>query len=127
MTFNPAQLKQLGQIVASYKGDIKQILLEYEKVLHSLFIKTSSTGKNINALEHVFGYISKHLKPVEKAYFKELIEDYITDKITLTTVLSVLKSWIIRYDEKYILSQSIWNPFPRDLLKLTDSGKSRNY
>lgn len=41
----------------------------------------------------------------------------------LTGPLSVIGSWIVRFDEPYLASQRYFTPYPRQLRDLRDSGK----
>jgi len=38
-------------------------------------------------------------------------------------VLFVLEGWAIRFEQDYLKNQTIFEPYPRDLIMVTDSGK----
>jgi uncharacterized protein YbgA (DUF1722 family) len=76
-------------------------------------------------MEHAFGYISKKITPREKTYFMSLLEDYRNERFPLSALLVVLKSWIIRFGETYLEDQFYFQPFPGNLVEITDSGKGR--
>jgi uncharacterized protein YbbK (DUF523 family) len=70
MAYNQTKLKELGRRVATAKQDtIKNVLCEYEKILHQAFLKSPRCSSNINVLQHSFGYISDGLSSEEKKIF----------------------------------------------------------
>ncbi len=38
---------------------------------------------------------------------------------------SILRAWIIRFDEEYLLPQTFFDPYPEALMSISDSGKGR--
>ena len=45
--------------------------------------------------------------------------------VPFSLVVSILESWTVRFNEEYLKNQTIFNPFPKKLIKVTDSGKGR--
>ena len=88
-----------------------------------------SVSKEITAteLKCAVWYFSKKLTGKEKAYFLDLLENYRNEKIPLSAVLTVLESWIIKYDEEYLASQTYFAPYPPELVEIGDSGKGRDF
>lgn len=84
---------------------------------------TPNKRKAINAFMHIFGYFKDDLTKIEKEFFLESLDIFKDERIPFSSILMVLKSWAIKYDNKYILEQKILNPFPSDLLELKDSGR----
>lgn len=91
------------------------------------FQKNRRTGSNINVLLHISGYFSEKLKKEEKQFFLDKVEQYKNKMIPLSSVLSLLESWAIRFDEEYLKTQTIFNPFPKKLIRVSDSGKGREF
>jgi uncharacterized protein YbgA (DUF1722 family) len=46
--------------------------------------------------------------------------------VPASVVVSLLRSWALRFKTSYLLGQSILEPYPRELVEITDSGKGRN-
>jgi uncharacterized protein YbgA (DUF1722 family) len=72
---------------------------------------------------HIFGYFSKMLSEKEKAYFIDSLEDYHNKHIPQSTVMAILWAWVIRFNEEYLIQQTVFEPFPKALIQVTDSGK----
>jgi uncharacterized protein YbgA (DUF1722 family) len=74
---------------------------------------------------HILGYFSKQLTANEKAGFLDLLEQFNNQQIPASAVMSVLKLWTVRFEEAYLLDQTIFEPFPKELITVSDSGKGR--
>jgi len=128
MVYHPSLQKKLGNIVANHENNsLQQILAEYETELYRLFEKLPKYTSNINVSQHIFGYFSKQLSSKEKQFFMTMIEKYQNKKVPLSSVVSLLKSWAIRFENDYLLKQSYFEPYPEKLIEISDSGKGRDY
>ncbi len=128
LAYNESQYRRCGQIVANrekYKFDT--VVKLYEQALRRVFKKMSKYKSMINALMHLFGGISKYLSVEEKRFFLNSIEEYRDERIPLSTVNHLLHAYAIRFHVHYLLNQLFLNPYPRELVIITDSGKGRNY
>lgn len=124
MAYNQKELRALGNIVANHtKTKINQVLKEYEIQLLKVLSKTPRYTSNINMLMHAFGYLSKGLSKEEKTFTLELIEKYRVGKVPLSVPTNVIKAQAIRFKEDYLLSQSFLEPYPEELMDISDSGK----
>jgi uncharacterized protein YbgA (DUF1722 family)/uncharacterized protein YbbK (DUF523 family) len=128
MAYHQQKLKELGNIVANRERlSMEEVFSAYEAVLQQLFTRTARRGSNINVCQHLMGYFKNELSPKEKDYFKEILEKYRHQKLPLSSVTSVLKSWAVRYENEYLLNQCYFEPYPEELVEITDSGKGRDY
>ncbi len=125
MVHSQVNLKKLGQITANSENkSIEDILDEYEFYLNKALCPRTNTKRNINMLLHLFGYFSKELSKEEKAYFLENLEDYSNNRIPFSVPLSLIRSWVVRFENEYLRSQMIFQAFPQTLTYVRDSGKS---
>lgn len=74
-------------------------------------------------LLHLFGYFSKQLTQEEKIFFLDNLEKYQNKRIPLSLPLTIIKAWLIRFENEYLLSQKIFEAFPMELIEVTDAGK----
>ncbi len=124
MAYSSNLLNILGRIVANHKKlSLEEVFETYEVNLNKLLLRTSSPEKSINVMLHIFGYFSKEISAKEKAYFLDTLENYRSQHIPQSTVMAILWAWVIRFDEPYLLQQTIFEPFPKELIHVTDSGK----
>jgi len=124
MALSPSQSKLVGKLVANHqKIPFASLIDEYEAILVNMLTMPLTRNKNINVLSHMFGYFKDELSYEEKDYFIETLELYRQKKLPYSVPLAILKSWAIRFEEYYLLEQTIFEPFPKVLFDITDSGK----
>jgi uncharacterized protein YbgA (DUF1722 family)/uncharacterized protein YbbK (DUF523 family) len=127
MAYSQKHMKALGKVIAVHKkSEIDVALCEYEPILHEAFMRNAKFTSHINVIMHALGYFKNDINSNEKSYFLKMLERYRNGKIPLSAIISILQSWIIKYDKKYLNSQTYFNPYPEELVEITDSGKGRD-
>ena len=126
MSYNQTKMRQLGRVIATHdKSNIDKIFDEYTKIFQNLFTGISRKKSNINVFMHAQGYFSRFLTSSEKHFFLNLLEKYKNNMVPVSGIIVLLKSWILKYNEKYLMNQTFFNPYPEELMNVTDSGKGR--
>jgi uncharacterized protein YbgA (DUF1722 family)/uncharacterized protein YbbK (DUF523 family) len=126
MAYHQSNQKEMGRLVANKDHlPFYEVLLDYKQYLIESLKEIPKTGKMINVLEHVYGYFKKELSDYEKKHFHSLLKEYKHHKIPVSVILHVLYSWVMRFDEQYLMNQSFFAPFPNELIELIDSGKNK--
>lgn len=124
MAYHQTNQKLLGKIVANFEGKKPEnAIAEYYELLKKSFLTPLRTGSNINMLMHLFGYFKNELTKEEKAFFLDQLEQYNTKKIPFSVPISLIFSWVVRFNEPYLIHQTIFRPFPVDILNIADSSK----
>ena len=122
MAFNQVLLKKLGNIAANKeKFKFKIVWENYFYILLKLLSKKPRYPSNINSQMHVMGYFKKEISTNEKKHFLDMIELYRQRKVPISSVNSILSSWIHRFDNQYLMNQSFLNPFPSELIETENS------
>jgi uncharacterized protein YbbK (DUF523 family)/uncharacterized protein YbgA (DUF1722 family) len=128
LAYNQAHFRLSGKIIANHeKLSFDQVYQLYQQELSHIFKKMPRYPAMINTLQHAFGWISDHLSKEEKQFFLNALEEYRDERIPLSTVLHLLKANAIRFKNEYLANQVLLNPYPRELIEITDSGKGRSY
>ena len=70
----------------------------------------------IDTFNYIFNYVKSKLSESETSYYYSLIDEFENDLISHSQISPLLYSWALRYDLKIILEQSLFNPFPKNLL-----------
>ena len=116
MSHNQTVLKDMGKIAANDDNlSIKQVKNNYYESLLTIFLKKSRYKTNINTQMHVMGYFKKELTSKEKKIFLENLESYRNKKIPISKINNMLYSWIVRFENEYLMNQTFFNPFPNEL------------
>ena len=125
MAYSRKEMKILGRLVANHqKAGLEKIAAEYDHHFKQALKAIPRFTSHINVLMHTMGYFSKQLSGKEKSHFLKLLDKYRIGKIPLSNPLSIIRSWIIRFDEQYLSDQVYFEPYPEDLSDFTDSGKA---
>ena len=123
MSYNQTLMRKMGNIAANKDNkSIEHVKKNYYQSLLLLLSKKSRYPSNINTQMHVMGYFKKLLTAKEKKHFLDTIELYRNKIIPISTVNTILVSWINRFGNKYLENQSFFYPFP---IALISSEKSR--
>lgn len=127
MSYDQEKMREMGQVAANREDkDIEQVIENYHGLLTKALSDSPSPGAHVNTLEHAFGYFSDELSTREKSLFKDYIGDYRGGKVPLSTLISLVRSWIVRFEEDYLLGQRYFDPYPNELMEISDSGKGRD-
>jgi len=120
-SYSQKHLEKLGNITANKnKNPIENVLDEYQTNLYLAFSKSPRCNSNINVLKNTFGFISKKLKSEEKKLFLKSIEDFKQGRVGISVPTSIMKSWIIRFEQSYLKEQTFFYPYPEELLEIED-------
>ena len=126
MAYNQKELRLMGRIVANpEKKPIGTVLREYEQHLANAFLKMPRYTSHINVLMHALGYFSDELSTKEKAFFLDSLDQYRNEKVPLSVPVNIARSWIVRFENEYLVNETFFEPYPQDLIEITDSGKGR--
>ena len=127
MAYNQEKMRVLGHVVANTGNKpVADLIKEYERHLSEALSQAPKYTSNINVLMHGMGYFSKDISSNEKAFFLDSLERYRAGKIPLSVPLYILRSLIVRLEQDYLMQQTFLEPYPEDLMEITDSGKGRD-
>jgi uncharacterized protein YbbK (DUF523 family)/uncharacterized protein YbgA (DUF1722 family) len=111
MSISQKDLKTLGKILARHiKGNFGETLNQYREAFRIIITKPIRKSNLINALNHIFGYVSAQLSTREKAHFLDLMEKYRAGKFEFTTLIELLRSYGLRFQLSYLLDQYLLVP-----------------
>jgi len=107
MAHDQVELKNLGNIAASYKKIPFSVMLqEYEDHFRTAMTKKPTVKTHTNVIMHIFGYFSKYLTQNEKQLFFEMLEQFRENKITLGNMLLEISCTTYRFNNTYLASQT---------------------
>ncbi len=124
MSYNQKELKSMGKIVANHQNKKYEDLYgEYKEHLGSAMEQAPKFTNQLNTLMHIMGYFSDYLSKDEKEYLLKSLDKYRKRRSHLSVPVGILRGYAIKYKQEYILGQYIWEPFPEDMLDISDTGK----
>jgi uncharacterized protein YbgA (DUF1722 family)/uncharacterized protein YbbK (DUF523 family) len=126
MAYSQKELRELGKIVANHeKRRMEDVISMYEERLNKALANPPKYRSTINVMMHALGYFSKRLSSEEKRFFLNYLEEYRREQVPLSVPLSLLRSYIVRFDEQYLKQQTFFDPYPKEFVAVRDSGKGR--
>ncbi len=119
MAYSQAELRKLGSIVANKeKKPFKELISDYEAHLYNAFMKPPRYTSNINVLMHALGHFSEKLSNGEKALFFDWIQKYREGRSSLCPAINTIRSWIVRFEDQYLMHQTFFEPYPEGLMEI---------
>lgn len=127
MAYSQKHMRMLGRVVANAdKRNLEQAFEEYYQLLMQAFARCARFNSHINVLMHGLGYFKDEASRREKEHFLSLLDKYRAGRLPLSAILAVLHSWSIQYERDYLLGQTYFEPYPEELIEISDSGQGRN-
>ncbi|MBD3322802.1 MAG: DUF1722 domain-containing protein [Chitinivibrionales bacterium] len=116
MAHSPAHLRVLGKIVAGANNqDLKNTTREYFNEMMNCLKRHATVKKNVNVLMHCMGYFKRQLSPEEKKELLDVIDKYNTSLVPLIVPVTLIKHYVLKYDQAYLKQQYYLNPHPAEL------------
>ncbi len=113
------EAKILGNIVSNRESlDFADQAKLYRMHLAEALKSPPRYTSKANMLNHSLGYFSEELSIDEKANFLRNIERFKEKRLPFSALLAVLQSWIARFGAEYLRNQTIFAPFPEELIEL---------
>ena len=121
MSHNQLQAKELGSLLAATKSvDAEELAEQYLKQM-MILLKVIATRKNhVNTLQHIQGYLKKHMEADDKAELKTLIENYSKGLVPLIVPITLLRHHFRKNPNDYITQSFYMSPHPGELMLLNN-------
>ena len=89
---------------------------EFKNIIPTILSCIPKKNKIIDTYNYIFSLIKSNLSESEKSHYYSLIHGFENNLILNSEISTLLYSWALRYDLKNIIEQSMFNPFPKNLL-----------
>lgn len=116
MAHSPEIYRQMGKLVArSGELDAEILYRDYLALLMKGLRLRTTVPKQVNVLQHIFGYFKKQLSADEKQEVLGVIESYRAKQVPLVVPIILLNHFVRKYDQPYLKQQVYLNPHPIEL------------
>jgi len=106
---------ELGVLFALNKN-FKIISKKFENIIYEILSFPIQKSPMINTFDYMFNFVKSKLSESEKSHYQSLIDEFENNLITHSEISTLLYSWALRYNVQLILDQSLFDPFPKNLL-----------
>ncbi|MGP4059229.1 YbgA family protein [Halobacillus sp. H74] len=128
MAYHPDTLKRMGRAVANHEHySLEMVIENYEGLLHELLREPAKPSAHVNVCQHISGYFKQELTKEEKENFRSLLGQYKKGEVPLNAVIRVLSNWASHFQSDYLKGQTYFEPYPQELLDISDSGEGSTY
>ncbi|MGB1429499.1 MAG: YbgA family protein [Nitrosopumilus sp.] len=98
------------------QDDFAIISKKFQKIAYDALSFPVKKAPMINTFEYMYNFVKLKLSESEQSHYQSLIDKFENDLISQSEISTLLYSWALRYDVKIILEQSLFDPFPKNLL-----------
>jgi uncharacterized protein YbgA (DUF1722 family)/uncharacterized protein YbbK (DUF523 family) len=117
MAHSPKHLRTLGMMVAQAKQkNLRQVYEDYLGTLMQGLQLLATVKKNVNVLQHLMGYFKKQLTSDEKQELLDVIGQYHRELIPLIVPVTLIRHYVRKYREPYLMRQVYLHPHPVELM-----------
>lgn len=116
MAFSQSRMRIMGKIAANHeKLPFTSVMESYVREFMEIFTRRANRKAHINVLQHAFGYFSPKITAGEKKNFLSLLQRYRNGDIPLNFLLEIVRVYIARTGDGYLIKQKYFNPYPEEL------------
>ncbi|GIW44377.1 MAG: hypothetical protein KatS3mg077_1659 [Candidatus Binatia bacterium] len=113
----PSRYRELGELVAHAKRWPRdELQARYAQGFMTALEVCATPRRHANVLQHMLGYLRKHIEAESRSELVELIEDYRRGLVPLIVPLTLLGHFVRRHRIEYLLGQTYLEPHPRELM-----------
>lgn len=117
MAHSPDAYRELGRMLARLdNADLDALAGRYISQLMEVLKAQASRKRHVNVLQHVLGYLRKHVDAANRADLVDVIDDYRRGVVPLVVPVTLLKHHFRRSPNSYISQQVYMDPHPRELM-----------
>ncbi|MGG7145750.1 YbgA family protein [Clostridium butyricum] len=98
----------------------------YKSKLYELLNKKRNKKNKVKICKGIFENFKDKLIKNEIDYFYNLLNLYENEKTPFSSIIVALQMYSIRFNNEELLNQTFFNPYPKCLVNISDSGKGRN-
>ena len=106
---------ELG-LIFKIEDDFEIISKKFQKIVYDILSSNVKKTPMIDTFDYMFDFVKSKLYESEQSHYKSLIDEFENDLISHSQISTLLYSWALRYNVKIILEQSLFDPFPKNLL-----------
>lgn len=117
LAHNQQAYRKLGQMIADCgSSDINEFAGFYIRQLMSTMKIPAKRKNHTNVLQHIQGYLKKHIDAHDKQELGEVIERYRLGQLPLIVPITLLNHHFRKHPNEYISQQIYLNPHPPELM-----------
>ena len=119
MAHSPVAYRELGRLLARLdNASLDGLADRYIKRVMEVLKAPANRKRHVNVLQHVLGYLRKHVDASNRADLVSVIDDYRLGMVPLVVPVTLLQHHFRSNPHPWISRQVYMNPHPRELMLL---------
>ena len=106
---------ELGVLITN-EDNFKIISKKFENIIYEILSFPIQKSPMMNTFDYMFNFVKSKLSESEKSHYQSLIDEFENNLIAHSEISTLLYSWALRYNVQLIIEQSLFDPFPKNLL-----------
>ncbi|MCU7845095.1 MAG: DUF523 and DUF1722 domain-containing protein [Candidatus Thiodiazotropha sp. (ex Monitilora ramsayi)] len=116
MAHSQAAYQRLGRLLSDLSNrDLSAIAQVYIEELMPTLKRRVTRRRHVNVLQHIMGYLKKHIESGDKVELSESIEAYRRGETPLVVPITLLRHYFRRHHDPYMEQQIYLRPYPEKL------------
>jgi len=116
MAHAPEGLNELGRLAAAATPEnLSATLAAYEERFLSTLSECATVGRHTNVLQHMQGYFSEQLTPMEREELASVLDEYAREQVPLIVPITLFRHYIFKHQVSYLMQQHYLYPHPAEL------------
>ncbi len=99
---------------------------KYKQRVYEIISNKRKKETKLSIIENIFNKYKPQLKQDEIKMFNNLVKSYENQKIPFSSLGIAIRIYALRFNDSEVLNQTFFNPYPEELINISDSGKGRN-
>lgn len=109
--------RALGRLVAAISELPREAFQRrYERDFMDVLGLRATARRTANVLQHMAGFVRRHLDRDSRAELAAMIDDYRTGLVPLSVPLALLGHHVRKHGVRYLQDQAFLDPYPRELM-----------
>ncbi len=123
--YDQTEAAHLGRIAEDRSMAIDTATEEYGRHLSRALSRPPDAEAYIRILTGVAWSLAEGLSPQEQGLFRDAIGKYRRGLVSRCPAVTILKAWVVRFDDPFLRQQSIFAPYPDALLDVEETRSDR--
>lgn len=116
-------LENLFDKLNKNSNEESNLLRQYYENTNLLFNRAARCDNRFNLLLHLNNRYKEKIKNEEYEFIKKCIDNYRMGHLPFNNPLNMIRELSIRFEDEDIINQTLFCPFPEELVNMRDSGK----
>ena len=125
MVHSPEIYAELSNIL-SHDSSVDEVITNYGETMTHLFETIPNDSMMVKVFLNMYDSLKEQLSEDEKTFFFRNIEEYEQGIIPMSSITRLLQSWAVRFNNEFLINQTLFEPYPNDLVRIPEFEKQRD-